>query len=233
MFCPKCGAKNDDGAIFCNGCGNKFDNNQDLSSDAVTLRVNDKKYKTVGIIAVSIICTFFVVLGIVLFGGRGYKKTVNKFIEATFEADGKKVVSLVNDKYIDAIREDFEDEDMEEWVDELIEDGEIKDKKEMIDYLVSVQLGEFLDDFLWSDEYLSKYEIVRVEDLDDDEIDYIREDYESYIDVDLNISAAKKVKVKLTISGEDEDRKETIDVYVIKVGVSWYIDPFSTDDVFC
>lgn len=89
---------------------------------------------------------------------------------------------------------------------------EMKDSmQEQIDYL---------------DRYLGKgwktsYKITDVEKITGDDLDEIKEDYE---DMDVKVSAAKTVEVEVNIHSDETETSNSMDISLIKVGRSWYID---------
>lgn len=216
MFCGKCGVRNADDATFCTGCGAKLNGAKPVvSGTSVTVNSNDKNRK-VGIIAVAVAAVVVVALIIGLFGGRGYKATVEKFVDAQFDADAEAIFELIPEKMIAyALEEEGYDEDE---LDEFIEEG----NEELQDQLDSIEryLGE---------DWTVSYEILTVEDVTDDDLDDLKEDYE---DMDIKVSAAKTVEIELTVKAGDTETGNSLDVSVIKVGRSWYLDLASMGGLF-
>ena len=157
-----------------------------------------KKRSIIGILA------FVIVLAIstgCLFGcgGNSYKSVAKSFAEAFKKLDAKKIVSLMPEKVVKKIVKDQFD----------------GDKEDMIDSLQSLLDSEFADIEI-------SYEIGEFEDLDEDEVEEFEDEIKSGYDVKLNIEAAKSVEIELTY---DDDREETEELILIKVGSSWYIHP--------
>lgn len=216
MFCGKCGVKNADDATFCTGCGAKLNGAKPVvSGTSVTVNPNDKNRK-VGIIAVAVVAVVVVALIIGLFGGRGYKATVEKFVDAQFDADAEAIFELIPEKMIAyALEEEGYDEDE---LDEFIEEGN-EELQDQLDY-IERYLGE---------DWTVSYEILTVEDVTGDDLDDLKEDYE---DMDIKVSAAKTVEIELTIKAGDTETGNSLDVSVIKVGRSWYLDLASMGGLF-
>lgn len=216
MFCGKCGVKNADNATFCTGCGAKLNGGRVVkSSTPVVVKSNDKNRK-VGMIAVAVISVIVIALIIALFGGRSYKATVEKFINAQFDADAEAIFELIPEKMIDCVLEEegYDDDELEEFIEEGNE--ELQDQ---LDYI---------------ERYLGKgwtvsYEILTVEDVIDDDLDDLKDDYE---DIDIKVSAAKTVEVELTVKAGETENSNSLDISLIKVGRSWYLDLESMGGIF-
>lgn len=216
MFCGKCGVKNNDDAMFCTECGAKLNGGQAVKSEtSITATLNDKNRK-VGMIAVVAVGVIVIIAAIALFGGRSYKATVEKFVDAQFDADAKAIFELIPEEMIDyALEEEGYDDDE---LDELIEEA-------------NENLQDQLDDI---ERYLGEnwevsYEILSVEDVAGDDLDDLKDDYE---DIDIKVSDAKTVEVQLTVKADETESSNSLDVSVIKVGRSWYLDLESMGSIF-
>lgn len=216
MFCGKCGAKNEDNAQFCAKCGAKLDNvvpmeNVDVSSPDV-----NNKNRKVGIIAVAVVAVLVILLGVFLLGGRSYKATIKKFVNAQFEADVKGVFDLVPEKMIDGMleKEGYNRSDLDDLLDEVDDSLE--------------SMVKSLDSYL-GEGWKVTYEILDTEDIKGDDLNDIKD---AYKDVDVKVSAAKKVEIELTLKGDEEDTSYSMDIYLLKVGRSWYIDLMNMGNLF-
>lgn len=216
MFCGKCGTKNADGATFCTGCGAKLNGEQTAKSGtSIAVNPNDKNRK-VGIIAVAVVAVIISGLIIALFGGRSYKATVEKFVNAQFDADAEAIVELIPEKMIVyALEEEgYDDDEIDKLIDEANE--ELQDQLDYIDKY----LGEG-----WT----VSYKILDVEDVTGDDLDDLKDDYE---DIDIKVAAAKTVEVELTVKAGETESSNSLDISVIKVGRSWYLDMENMGSVF-
>lgn len=205
MFCGKCGAQNADQAVFCKNCGSQLQAGQVSSSVVSDVCVNKKNQK-IGVIAVAAIVVAAIIVAIVLFGGRSYKKTVNSFFDATFEADAEKIVDLMPKGVIDYALEEA-DMDMDDMVDMIQEELE-----DQID-----SLNNYL-----GDDWSVSHKILSVEDVSAKKLRDIQENYEE--EMDTKVSAAKNVEVEMTVKGTDLETSNTMEISVVKVGRSWYLD---------
>lgn len=211
MFCGKCGTKNEDNAEFCRNCGSKLKN-----STTITMPIQDDKNRKVGMIAVAVAAVLIILLGIFLFGGRSYKSTIKKFVDAQFDGNAEALFDLMPEKMIDyAMEQDGYDSDE---LDDLIDDAN-ETLQEQIDSLDSY-LGEG-----WK----VSYEILDDEDIKSDDLDDIKEEYE---DADIKVSAAKKVELEVTVTSGETESSNSLDVSLIKVGRSWYVDVMSMGNLF-
>lgn len=213
MFCGKCGAQNLDGTAFCKECGAPLNGSPSAGSGAGSVQVNQaagKRNRIIGIAAVAVIAIVVVIVAVSLFGGRGYKSTVNKFIKATFAADGKTMVSLIPDEMVKVVCEE-EDITKKEFIEYMTE--ELEDSLEYLD--------RYYDDWSYT------YEITETEDYSSKALRSLKEEYED--EIDIKVKAAKTVTVEITITADDDtETSNSLDIVVIKVGNSWYIDVVNT-----
>lgn len=216
MFCGKCGAKNADDAMFCKECGAQLSavkkDAEETGSVVVTSSQENERNKKVGIIAAVVVVALVAVLAIALFGGRSYKSTVKKYLNASFKADAETIVELIPEEMIDYMLDEYgyDEDEFDEMVEELEE--ELQD---VMDYL--------------GDDVKFSYEIKSAKDVSDDDLSELQEEYE---EVDVEVSAAKTVKVKLKIESDDFDESTTMEISVIKVGRSWYLDVYNMGGIF-
>lgn len=211
MFCGKCGTKNEDNAEFCRNCGAKLKN-----STITTMSTQDDKNRKVGMIAVAIAAVAIIILGIFLFGGRSYKSTVKKFVDAQFDGNAEVIFDLLPKKIIDYAleQEGYDSDDL----DELIADAN-EELQEQMDSLDSY-LGEG-----WE----VSYEILDDVNVNGDDLEDIKDGYE---DADIKVSAAKNVEIEVTVTAGETESSNTQDISLIKVGRSWYIDVMSMGNLF-
>ena len=225
MFCPKCGAQNADGSRFCGKCGEPMNSGNSGSNLPAVTRSAGKSassvvtdvmaflkanVKLVGIVAGALAA---ILLFSLLFGGRGYKKTVNKFMDSLLDMDAKGMVAMLPDEVMEAA---------------LAEEGYTKkDKKILI-----AQLQEELD---YGMSYMSmmgdlkmKYKIVVAENVSGEDLAYQKQ---NYAEIGAKVSAAKEVEVELSVKVLGMTETETVELVVVKFGRSWYIDIESMGDL--
>ena len=216
MFCGKCGTKNEDNVEFCTNCGARLNKATSKRATAVSVTSQNDKNRKVGMIAVAVAAVVVIILGVVLFGGRSYKATVEKFVDAQFDANAEAIFDLMPEKLIDyALEQDGYDSDD---LDDLIDDA----NETLQDQLDS------LDSYLGEGWKIS-YEILDTEDIKGDDLDDIKDAYE---DADVKVSAAKDVEIEITVKADETESSNSLDVSLIKVGRSWYLDVMSMGNLF-
>ncbi len=261
MFCGKCGNQIPDGVAFCPNCGNAtgathgqaqtqaqtqeqpaaipeyyaqgqfdpystpaqtyeqtaYDPYSGAYSPAPRKRIS--KNTVIGIAAVAVVVLALVVAAILIFGGgRGFKspeKAAMGFISSMAELDSDKVANC------------FPDEVLYEIAEEEFDDS-VKDMKK--------ELKEAFED-LEDDGYSikCKLKVTGTHKYGRDDLNILKKDYE-YEGIDISISEAQLVKLKLTVTGEidGEEIDESFDIAIttIKVGKKWYVDENYAGDIW-
>lgn len=213
MFCGKCGAKNADYAEFCTNCGAKVGKSN--SENRVLIVADQDEKKKIGIITVAVVAIIVVVIafiGFFLFGGRGYKSTIDKYVDAIYEADGEALLDLLPDKLVDYGMVEYAYERNSDDIDIMDELNE----------MLQAQVDS-------TDSYYGKgwevsNEITDDEDIKGDDLDDIKRAYEV---ANIKVSAAKNVEVVVTVKGGETENSYTVDIALIKSGRSWYLDMFN------
>ena len=79
-----------------------------------------QSYRKTGIIAVVAAVVVIALVGWLLFGGRGYKATVEQFLDASMDGDVQGVMKLIPNDVIESAMESqgLDKADMEEFVDQ-------------------------------------------------------------------------------------------------------------------
>ena len=215
MFCGKCGSRIVDGSSSCQECGATVQIPQmQGGQDAVVLAdINAKaKYRKIGMIAVAIATAVVLLIALLFCSGRGYKTTVNRFIDSVFDADVKTLIKLLP----------------KEAVEEIIEDEYYGDKKDFIkDGEKSLKATMEFMKIMYGDKVKISHEITKVKDIKDDDLEDLQDAYDD--EWDIKVSAAKRITVKVTIKGSNEESEEKMEIVVLKIGSSWYIDVESFD----
>lgn len=216
MYCGKCGAKNDDHVAFCSNCGAKLNNDSAPPTVTLSTPAQNKQNRKVGIIAVAVVAVAVVLLGVFFFGGRSYKSTVEKYIDYQFDANAKGIINLMPDKMLDyAMEQDgYAPSDLDDAIDDM--------KDELQDQL------DTLDSY-FEDGWDISYKITDTEDVKGDDLEDIKN---AYKDADVKVSAAKSVEVELTITSGETESSNSMDIDLVKVGRSWYLDVASMGNLF-
>ncbi len=144
-------------------------------------------------------------LGMAFFGGRSDKRTVKKFINATFEADGEAMIALMPAKVVKGV---CEEDDVT--------------KKELTEIL-SASLSKTLDTYdSYYDKWDYSYEITGTKDYSEEKMESVVENYEDGYGV--KPKAGKRVSVTVTITSGKSESTASVDLRLIKIGNSWYVD---------
>ena len=206
MFCSKCGAKNPANANFCIKCGEKMVAAPTVPATItavgpVKLR-NDHRKLIVPIAAALAVILLFSLL----FGGRGYKKTANEFMDAFVNSDAKGIVELLPNKLIQKLLE---------------EEGYGKNDKKLLIAELQDELDSTMGYMAMFGEYKLDYKIQGAQDVSKEYLSYIKENYK---ELGMKVTAAKTVEVTMTIDVLGMSQTENVSLTVIKIGGSWYID---------
>lgn len=214
MFCGACGAKNPDGAAFCQSCGAPL---REMQAEAVPQGggaadsiQSSQRNKMIGIAAVAAAAIVVVFLAVNLLGGRGYESTVTKFLDASLDGDAETIISLLPDEMVDQALEElgYHPSDRDEAVEEL--NAALQS--------AAGSLKEALGDNL-----KVSYNVVSAEDLSASKLLELRQSYSVY---DIDVDGAKEVDVEMTVTATalDLSGTYTLTVPVVQVGRSWYLD---------
>lgn len=214
MFCGACGAKNPDGAAFCQSCGAPL---REMQAEAVPQEgsaadsiQSSQRNKMIGIAAVAVAAIVVVFLAFNLLGARGYESTVTKFLDASLDEDAETIISLLPDEMVDQALEElgYHPSDRDEAVEEL--NAALQS--------AAGSLKEALGDNL-----KVSYNVVSAEDLSASKLLELRQSYSVY---DIDVDGAKEVDVEMTVTATalDLSGTYTLTVPVVQVGRSWYLD---------
>ncbi len=219
MFCGKCGAKCEPGATFCGTCGAPLEpekvvehpiNYGNPAENIPSVPVQGTgKYKKIGIIAVAAVAVLAVFAIFSLFGGRSDKATAERFFDAVFDADTEAIVDLLPKDLVNAAMEagGYDKEDVAE-------------EFAYLSNALKSSIG-FLD--LLGDGVKFSYDAVSSEDVTEDRLSYLQERYQ---EIGVDVSAARTVcmEFRVQVDSFGVDETNTLDIPVIKVGRSWYLD---------
>lgn len=224
MFCGNCGTQNPDHAVFCKICGFQLKPQAGAySATKLPARnqhrrpgVKQKRRKNSPVKLAIIVLLAIVLLGaaLLIFGGRSYKATVKQFFNAQFEVDAKKILKLLPDGVIEYTIREEDFDDLDEMIDEM--NDSIQDQ---IDYI---------ERYLGSD-WSASYQIASVENMPKDELESLKRTYKK---LGVKVSAAKTVELELTVKAGETESSNSMDLSLIKVGNSWYIDIDSMGSLF-
>ena len=176
-----------------------------------------QRNRVVGIAVVAVAAAVVVIILLaVLLGGRSYKSTATKFLDAAFDGNAKAIVALLPDEVVDQVLDEmgYRRSEMDDALDEL-------------DEQFYRALGYLADRF--GDDLKITYSVQSAEDVSDSTLSSLKSHYNL---LDLKVSAAKNVEVKMTFQSDGVEGSYQITIPMIKVGRTWYLDAMNFSGVF-
>lgn len=201
--------------MLCKKCGTENPDGAKYCSKcgkALNEKSTAKKNREKGIV-LALCVIVAVVLLVYTLGGRSYKKTIDTFVTSQFAVDAQSIVELLPEKVLD---KELEETGYSKT--ELVEETNDSLKKQV----------DYIDQYLGDDWKLS-YKMTNVEDVTGDDLNDLKSNYE---DINVKVSAAKTVEVEFTLKGDETEISNSLEVYVIKVDRSWYLDLYTMGNLF-
>lgn len=214
MYCGNCGKQNPDNAVFCQECGAKLYSSgrpapvqtmlPPVSRKSIAVETARPIGRIVLVGLAAVVLAVLVLLGWIIFGGRGYEETVGQFFSSILDADVESFMELIPPEILEAVDDEADYENLEESFD-----------------ISKTFLSRLYD----PEEYEFSYEIIEDEDLSKSELRDLQEEYEEGIE-GIKITQAKTVTVEVLILSADNDVEinNEAEIPVIKIGRSWYLD---------
>lgn len=169
-----------------------------------------RHYRRIGILAVSaatlVILAGLTALCIFLFGGTSYQRAIDNMMKATLGADAKAAYAMFPKAYQQALLDERDYRSDREAIAAL--DDALKETKEELDDT----LGEG-----WQ----YSYKILSTENLSSRKLRELKEEYDEF---DIQIDGAMEAEVELAIRCDQGNQSSTLEIPLIKIGRSWYID---------
>jgi len=201
--------------MLCKKCGTENPDGAKYCSKcgkALNEKSTAKKNREKGIV-LALCVIVAVVLLVYTLGGRSYKKTIDTFVTSQFAVDAQSIVELLPEKVLD---KELEETGYSKT--ELVEETNDSLKKQV----------DYIDQYLGDDWKLS-YKMTNVEDVTGDDLNDLKSNYE---DINVKVSAAKTVEVEFTLKGDETEISNSLEVSVIKVDRSWYLDLYIMGNLF-
>ena len=201
--------------MLCKKCGTENPDGAKYCSKcgkALNEKSTGKKNREKGIV-LALCVIVAVVLLVYTLGGRSYKKTIDTFVTSQFAVDAQSIVELLPEKVLD---KELEETGYSKT--ELVEETNDSLKKQV----------DYIDQYLGDDWKLS-YKMTNVEDVTGDDLNDLKSNYE---DINVKVSAAKTVEVEFTLKGDETEISNSLEVSVIKVDRSWYLDLYTMGNLF-
>ena len=201
--------------MLCKKCGTENPDGAKYCSKcgkALNEKSTAKKNREKGIV-LALCVIVAVVLLVYTLGGRSYKKTIDTFVTSQFAVDAQSIVELLPEKVLD---KELEETGYSKT--ELVDEANDSLKKQV----------DSLDQSLGDDWKLS-YKMTNVEDVTGDDLNDLKSNYE---DINVKVSAAKTVEEEFTLKGDETEISNSLEVSVIKVDRSWYLDLYTMGNLF-
>ena len=201
--------------MLCKKCGTENPDGAKYCSKcgkALNEKSTAKKNREKGIV-LALCVIVAVVLLVYTLGGRSYKKTIDTFVTSQFAVDAQSIVELLPEKVVDKALEETGYSKTE-----LVDEANDSLKKQV----------DYIDQYLGDDWKLS-YKMTNVEDVTGDDLNDLKSNYE---DINVKVSAAKTVEVEFTLKGDETEISNSLEVSVIKVDRSWYLDLYTMGNLF-
>ena len=201
--------------MLCKKCGTENPDGAKYCSKcgkALNEKSTAKKNREKGIV-LALCVIVAVVLLVYTLGGRSYKKTIDTFVTSQFAVDAQSIVELLPEKVLD---KELEETGYSKT--ELVQETNDSLKKQV----------DYIDQYLGDDWKLS-YKMTNVEDVTGDDLNDLKSNYE---DINVKVSAAKTVEVEFTLKGDETEISNSLEVSVIKVDRSWYLDLYTMGNLF-
>lgn len=204
-YCTNCGNPLN-GEKFCTKCGAKVEQVVNQPAAAAASKRGGKGV----IIAVGAVVLAVIIL-ILIFTGRGYKRTVNTMMKSVLNGDYEKLISLIPDELVEETAESQYDGDMDELIKDVEDmfEGTLGDVSDTLD-----SMGISISDI--------KYEITDEEDYTKEELEDLNEEMQD-AGMKKEIKEAKKVEVEISSEVVGKDYNYTVTIDVGKIGRSWYL----------
>ena len=194
---------------------------EDLKGKVLKL-LKSKKVKRIGILVVAAVLVLVAALSVASYSSP--KTVAKRYLDAYVYRDYVTLNKLMaydvyayelywydgdEEKYFEEVSNEF-DEDIYSW-------------KELSKYMREYMDEELCDEY---GDYSISYEVTREKDISirklEEEEKYLIERLEERADFDIDdVAKAKVITIKAKIKGEDETERETIEVYMVKIGGSW------------
>lgn len=196
---------------------------EDLKRKVLKLR-KSKKVKRIGGLVVAAVLVLVAALSVISYSSP--KAVAKRYLDAYVYRDYVTMNKLMaydvyayelywcdgdEEKFFEEVSDEF-DEDIYSW-------------KELSKYMREYVDEELCDEY---GDYSISYEVTREKDISirklEEEEEYLIERLEKRANFDIdNVTKAKVITIKVKIKGEDETERETIEVYMVKIGGRWKV----------
>lgn len=199
QFCNQCGESLADGTTFCPKCGNQMNPSKAPTNNAGEAGAggfgNKNNIIKIAIAVVAVLALVFIVKQFIGGGNKSVDATVKSFMNGLVKGDADKVLDCFPEA--------------------------------MIDELSSSEKKEFKANVKEYKEYFKelKFKITDKEEYDDEDLEYLQEEWEDY----FKVKKAYNVEVEITMELLGVKNTDSLDLVVVKIGSKYYI---ISDDMF-
>ncbi len=207
MYCGKCGAKNEEGVVFCKECGERILGEAPRTAAPPPAREKQGHYRKAGILAAAAVIIAAMVAALFLFGGpKPYEKPLKLFVDGSNSLNASTALqSILPEKALQKMAE--ENEDFMEAIQEEAMKGFDGQNVKMSYKLEGASSA-----------------------LASDVSDSIRSELEN--EYDIEITDQKKLEVKLSVKKDGTEASVPASIIVYEADGKWYLDPMSLQDAF-
>ena len=228
-FCPKCGSKLNDIAVFCEICGQKqpvleetlrepevlpeilADELQEEQAPQEPQMPQTKKkpaYFWVGIVGGAVSVLLVLILTI-LFAGAPYDRAVANIFDLNFNGNAQKIRHMAPEEFWD-----YWKDVMHYTADDAIEAFEEDEVYESTMDLLQEQYGKKLK---------CSYEITEAKELSKKKLDSLRDELKERYDISKrSVTNAYELEMEVTFDGRQDTGTEDYELIVVEINGNWY-----------
>jgi hypothetical protein len=187
--------------------GVSFDSVKDSMTIDNIKNVGKTKNKNtiIGLSAIAVVVIIIVIILASCLSG-GYKDPVDDYIKAITKTDGNAMSECLPDA-----------------VNEYVEDEVMDSKYDSVDEYYEDILEDMLDvyELKYGDNVKMSYKITKKKEIKDSDLEDVEDSINDNYDADVKVTKGYKLKVKMTIKGEDDDDDSSDWISVYKIDGKW------------
>lgn len=206
-YCRNCGQSIDENASICPNCNAQTNPTPVKKENTLVETVKKLNLKNIGILLGGLIVLVLIVVLIASIFGGGYKKAVNNYIDATFFAKEKAVKSLIPDYLWDELEEEY-DVEPDDVINIYEDDAELNMDEAKKLYGRNIKISYKIDD---------------TDDVDEDELDRIKDELKEYGIKKKDVKKAIEADIEFYIKGKEDEDREEHEFILVKIKGKWYV----------
>ena len=197
MYCSKCGAKLEDGAVKCSYCSNEIPETENAPK---AQKAKKRKKKVIALCAI-IVAIMIAAVVVLLYSIRTPEETAEQYIKAMVECDAEVAARLWHNKDI-KLGMELENCSRKEWL--SMKESNFKNMWD--EFCGYHRRYSFAGITFYDDEGMPREEITEIEE---------------YLDVDVKEGKVAYAEIRLRANGEEIYFE--IELGLIKIGLQWYV----------